>query len=181
MATEAYDALYNLRTQFLNAIANNSLKSIDSLQRTWTLIEMELALYNLAVEKSDTEAAAVHLAKIEELVEGTDLQITYQSYLLRELKLEKFEDVSSVQTFEMPANSLLQSVDINWVSGTPVVSVGITAGGKTIMGDRDDCISGTDSNNIIHKSFPAAQTIYINISGGTVNINLDYETNYFSS
>ncbi len=174
---ELYDALIPVEARLINALSSESLRVIDPLKTEWITLTMELALYNLAIEKGDTTAANEHLAKIEIILNSSDLEVTYQSYLLREFRLEKFESVSTNQTWSAEEGSLLTGIDISHESGTPTVRVGTTDGGDEILGDR--LITALqNSNNTVRKSFIADDIIYITISGGTVDVNLDYETNY---
>jgi hypothetical protein len=176
---EVYDALVPKRTQLYNALEGSSIRVITPLNQQWLLYELELSMYNLAVEKGDSTAAQTHLDALEVLLNSGDLEITYQSYLLRSQRVEKYVNASIDQVFTMPAGSLLVGFDIRGKSGTTTVFVGTSDGGKNIMGDRV-VGAGSDSNNNIRKTFASATIIYISISGGTVDLNIDYEENYLT-
>lgn len=173
-----YDVLVEAEQRFLTALSNSSLSTIALLERQWVQLNMELNLYNLAIEKGDTDGAEDHLAEIEDILNSSDLEVTYQSYLLREFRVQEFDSVSTNQTWSAEEGTLLSGIDLRHVSGTPTVKVGITPAGDEIMSNRTVTAS-EDSNNSVRESFINATTVYITISGGTVTVNLDYETNYF--
>lgn len=118
------------------------------------------------------------IVKIDGLQEALDnIQAPEQS-TSRELRVEKYVNVNSNQVFLLPAKAVIRGINITFLSGTPVVRAGTTDGGKEIMSDRD-IISGKDSNNQVLLSVQTNTNIFISISSGSVNLNIDYETNYF--
>lgn len=175
---DLYDVLVLAEQRYLNALADSSKRVIDPLQTDWVQLNMEYNLYHLAIEGGDTVAAEGHLTTMEDILNSTDLEVTYSSYLVREIRKQQFDSVSTSQTWAAEEGCLLTGIDIHWVASTPTVRVGTTLGGDEIMGDRL-VTSAADSNNSVRKSFTSASTVYITISGGTVTVNLDYETNYF--
>jgi hypothetical protein len=96
----------------------------------------------------------------------------------REFRVERMTDVSDDTTFIMPSGSVLRSFDIVFVSGTPVVKLGVTEDGNEIMSERTITVDD-DPINPVPKSCIAEIVLYISVSGGVVDINIDYETNYF--
>ena len=89
---------------------------------------------------------------------------------------EQLTGITTNQTFSLPANSKLRSIDFKVTAGTPTVSASITIGGFEFFGEK--LISGVDGNEIPFITI-AAQDIYLTISGGTVTINITYAPNYF--
>lgn len=175
---DLYDVLVNAEQLYLTALSNSSKRVIEPLQTDWVQLNMEYNLYHLAIEGGDSVAAETHLATMEDILNTSDLEVTYSTYILREIRKQEFDSVSTSQTWAAESGTLLSGIDIHWVASTPTVRVGTTLGGDEIMGDRL-VTSAADSNNAVRKSFTAATTVYITISGGTVTVNLDYETNYF--
>lgn len=114
-------------------------------------------------------------------VEGLDEALAnYQNMVpttSREFKVQRMPSVSSSSNFELPVKSILHAIDIRFVLGAPVVRIGTTNGGNELVSDRN-ILTGFDKNIPVRKSYPQAQTIYFTVSGGTVNILIDYETNY---
>lgn len=84
--------------------------------------------------------------------------------------------ISSNQIFNLPANSKLKAIDYKVTAGTPTISASITIGGFELIEEK--LISGIDGNELAY-IFENSTSIYLNVTGGTVTINIQYVTNYF--
>jgi hypothetical protein len=89
---------------------------------------------------------------------------------------EQLEDITANQTFTLPANSKLKSIDYKVTAGTPTISASTTIGGFEIIEEK--AITGIDGNETAY-IFDAETDIYLNVTGGTVTINITYVSNYF--
>jgi hypothetical protein len=94
------------------------------------------------------------------------------------LIVDKNTNKSADFTFDIPANAKLEAIDYRGVSGTTSVKVGTTPAGTEILSNRTVTTSN-DSNNYIGKTFINPTTLYITITGGTINVNFAYRENYF--
>lgn len=89
---------------------------------------------------------------------------------------EQLEDITTNQTFNLPANSKLKSIDYKVTAGTPTISASTTIGGFELIEEKT--ITGLDGNEVA-LIVENATDIYLNVTGGTVTINISYVSNYF--
>jgi hypothetical protein len=101
-----------------------------------------------------------------------------QNYQTQGVTTSKETNKTADFTKVFAANTKIESIDFKHVSGTPVLKVGETISGDEIS---PEIILGSNEhlNILISKSYESSQTIYITLSGGTVNVNFNYRTNYF--
>jgi hypothetical protein len=132
-------------------------------------------LYNSDNDKTRLSLTDRLVAGIIGLV-GT-YNITFAN-LLNQIKgyTTQLTAIAANQTFTIPANSKLQSIDFKVTAGTPTISAGLTVGGFEIIPEKP--ISDVDGNETPW-IFSASDDIYIGVSGGTVTINITYISNYF--
>jgi len=97
-----------------------------------------------------------------------------QTDIANRLKIEKKTSVSAATTFSMPNASKLESIDFYHISSTVTVKVGTAVGLDDIVSEFE--ISVGAESVIAPKLYPTTGTLYITVSGGTVNININYRT-----
>ena len=126
------------------------------------------------------------------LKSGVDYQITYanlvaplnsiisilQAYQNQGLQTTKETSKSAPFTIALDANTRLYSIDFQKVSGSPLVKIGTTLSGEQISPELE-VLTNEPLDVNIGKTYTPATTIYVGISGGTVNININYRPNYF--
>lgn len=80
------------------------------------------------------------------------------------------------------ASAYVAGVYFNWVSGTPAIKVGLTVGGSEISGlPTGTPVSPTTKSLTVSvdSTYVDATTLYIDITGGAVNVNFRYINNFF--
>ncbi len=93
--------------------------------------------------------------------------------------LDKETDKAAAFTKDFSSGEKLESIDFEYVSGTPLIKVGTSAGGTQIsLSEFAVPIDGTLPLHV-NRIFSGATTVHISISGGVVNVNFDYRTLYF--
>lgn len=86
---------------------------------------------------------------------------------------------NSDYNFALDAGVKLENIDFEWQASSPLIKIGTTPGGTEIslaelsVPNNDYLVVNID------KIMTATTTIYISISGGTVNFKITYRTNYF--
>jgi hypothetical protein len=104
----------------------------------------------------------------------TDIESQIEVSIIVDQNVNKSADF----TFEIPANGKLEAIDFRGISGTTSVKVGTTPAGTEILSNRT-VTTAQDSNNYIGKTFISPTTLYVTITGGTINVNFAYRENYF--
>jgi len=97
----------------------------------------------------------------------------------RPLSFVQDSNKSTSYTKDFSENSITERIDYKWKSGTPVVKIGTTLGGEDIVSELT-VSDNTSSVNLITFPFDADTTVYITISGGTVDIMWIYRTGYWT-
>lgn len=85
---------------------------------------------------------------------------------------------SSDYPIAFDAGTKLFSIDIQHLSGNPLIKVGTTSGGDEISLSQIPIPSG-EVITLDGRTFDINTTVYISISGGSVNINYLFIENYF--
>jgi len=82
----------------------------------------------------------------------------------------------SINTSQMlPADSWIEKFSITPVSGSPVIKIGLTSNGSEIL----DSTTVSELIPLIYQQYIASDTtFYFSISGGVVNIRIDFQINY---
>lgn len=88
----------------------------------------------------------------------------------------KLENLAANTNQGIAANTYVYQVSLNKVSGTPVVRIGTTANGTDIL---DDTEVGSFNQALIQQYFGTANTFYITLSGGVINVRFDVNNNFF--
>lgn len=110
------------------------------------------------------------------LINALTVQINnLQTQINNTQKKQKSENISTAQTFTIPAKAKVTSVDFLEISGTPLIKVGSSIGLDDYIPEHE--IVGADIN-IIQLLVPVSTVMYISISGGTVNYTITYEENH---
>ena len=102
---------------------------------------------------------------------------TLQTYDSQATQTTKHASKSADFTQILGSNVKLESIDIVWVSGTPSIEVGTSLAANDIISGRTPT-SGNPSINLLAEYFGSSTTLYFAVSGGTVNINVNYRENY---
>jgi len=93
----------------------------------------------------------------------------------------RYTDKSADFTQAIESGQKINAIDIRLISGSPVVSVGITPGGgelielSTIELQED----GSDFNQVVNKSYGEAVTLYFTITGGHIMISISTQKKTF--
>lgn len=93
----------------------------------------------------------------------------------------RFLNQSGNFTQALEASEKILSVDIRYLSGSPIVSLGLSPAGIDII-ELESIVSnsdGQDFNMPIYKSYNSAKTLYFTITGGNVSIVLKTSKNLF--
>ena len=77
----------------------------------------------------------------------------------------------------MDENVKIEAIDIRRKSGTPVFKIGTTAGGDEILTEKSLTVG--DLNLLVGKTYSASTTLYFTLSGGTIDVNINYKPEYF--
>lgn len=97
---------------------------------------------------------------------------------LRGLFKERFANKSAAFTVVLDADLKLVDIDFIWVASNPVVKVGTTgAGTKDIISGRT-LSSVKNSTNSLSDYFKTSKTLYFTITGGTVDVIINYKKTY---
>lgn len=78
----------------------------------------------------------------------------------------------------IPANSFVNGVGIKNVAGSPTIKIGTTYGGEEIL---PATLYTEFSYNLWQGYYNTATNIYINITGGTMDLRIDYTNPYYSA
>ena len=90
--------------------------------------------------------------------------------------IKKYQNLASEEIVNTPAKSLLTQIVIKGKTGSPVISVGSSSGAEDIS--RAKSVSAGSFLVVTKgKMYETAQNIYLNISGGTVDVSLIFTTN----
>lgn len=101
-----------------------------------------------------------------------------QGHVDQDTQTTKHASKSAAFTQVLGSNVKLESIDIRWISGTPSIIAGTTALASDILSARTPT-SGNPSCNILSEYYQTAQTLYITVTGGTVDINTNIRESYF--
>ena len=88
----------------------------------------------------------------------------------------KLEGVNSNTTLAVAANSYIEYIAISATAGTPSIHVGTTPNGTDII---PATTPGNFSLTQLEQYFQNATTLYITISGGTVNMRVGLLSNFY--
>jgi len=99
-----------------------------------------------------------------------------ETYVNQALKTDKLKNQSADFSKALGSDVKLESIDYIHVSGTPNVKVGTSAGASDVIPPQSFS-SGALCNNRI-KYFEASTTLYVTITGGTIDIIFNYRQNY---
>ncbi len=92
---------------------------------------------------------------------------------------QKFSDVAAEQIVAIPAGARLDRIDYKGKTGTTVVSVGLSSGTKEIQSNRTVAVDDVNKGGSLGRNFKDATNIYINVSGGEVDITVTTVGNIF--
>ena len=93
----------------------------------------------------------------------------------------RFLNQSANFTQALEVSEKILSIDIRYLSGSPVVSVGLSPAGIDII-ELESIASnadGQDFNMMVSKSYNSAKTLYFTITGGNVSVVLKTSKNLF--
>lgn len=88
----------------------------------------------------------------------------------------KLTGVNANTNQDIPDNTFLQDIFISATVGTPTLRIGTTPNGTDIM---PDTAPGSFSQVSVQQYIATATTLYITISGGTVNIRFGVLNNFY--
>lgn len=93
----------------------------------------------------------------------------------------RFLNQSANFTQAIAASEKILSIDIRYLTGSPVVSIGFTPSGIDLL-ELESITNNADSqdyNMPVNRSYSSAKTLYFTISGGNVSIVLKTSKNLF--
>ena len=99
------------------------------------------------------------------------------AYINQATQTYKEKNKSADFTKSFDADTAIDGIDFMWVSGTPNVKVGTSALANDVISGRTP-LSGDPSRNLVSEYYLSAQTLYFTVTGGTVNIVINYRNNY---
>lgn len=73
-------------------------------------------------------------------------------------------------------NTKLESIDFKYLSGSLTISVGTTPAGTEIINSLT--LTSESASNLLDLIFDSAETLYFTISGGAVDVIINYRLNY---
>ena len=88
----------------------------------------------------------------------------------------KLPGVNSNTTQVISADTYVESIYLTATSGTPTVRIGTTPNGQDICPDVQP---GSFQNIFVQQYFAVSTTLYITLSGGTINVRFDLTNNFF--
>jgi hypothetical protein len=107
---------------------------------------------------------------------------TINTYINQAPQTDKFKSKSADFTESIAADTKIESIDFVWVSGTVSVKVGTSASGGEIISGRTVTNTKNSFNPLGGASayFGSSGTLYFTISGGDIDIIINYRNNYNS-
>lgn len=88
----------------------------------------------------------------------------------------KLAGVNANTSQPIAANTFVQDIFISASAGTPLLRIGTTPNGTDIM---PDTTPGSFAQVSVQEYFASLTTLYITISGGTVNIRINVLNNFY--
>lgn len=88
----------------------------------------------------------------------------------------KLNGISANNTQIIPADTFVNSIFISATIGTPTIRIGTTPNGTDICPDVQP---GSFQAIMVQQYFPTGITLYLTLSGGTVNVRFDVIQNFY--
>lgn len=88
----------------------------------------------------------------------------------------KLTGINSNAQQAISANTFLQAIYISSTTGTPTIRIGTTPNGQDICPDVQP---GSFQSIIVQQYYSTGVTLYITLSGGTVNIRFDVIQSFY--
>lgn len=89
----------------------------------------------------------------------------------------KLPGVSANTMQAVASDTMVTNISISGTAGAPVMRIGITPNGTEIM---PDVSIGNSQLITADEYFQGAGNLYFTVSGGTVNIRIEYEPKYYN-
>lgn len=80
-------------------------------------------------------------------------------------------------TQDMAADTYVSDIAVSGIAGAPILRIGITPNGQELL---PDTAVGNSLPVQTDYYFQNAGTLYFTLSGGTINIRIDYIPNYYN-
>lgn len=134
------------------------------------------SLFESAAIDTLTDQVQDSIVPLQYLIQIQNL-LTVMSFPLRSLSPFTLLNISASQTFQIAANTFIDSIGMGAVTGAPVISIGTTPGGTDIV---NAVTPGAFNRAVVEQLIANASTWYITISGGgTANISFMQVLGYF--
>lgn len=93
----------------------------------------------------------------------------------------RFVNKSSNFSQNLLNSEKIESIDIRFISGSPIIKIGITPDGEEILEAQaiELMADNSDFNIMVSKSFNAEITLYFTITGGNISLTLSTRKNIF--
>lgn len=88
----------------------------------------------------------------------------------------KLPGVNSNTTQVISSDTFVEAIYLTATSGTPTVRIGTTPNGQEICPDVQP---GSFQTVFVQQYFAVSTTLYITLSGGTINVRFDLTNNFF--
>jgi len=99
------------------------------------------------------------------------------TYIAQATQTNKYKSQSANFTDVLGSDCKVESIDFIWVSGSPNVKVGLSSLANDIISGRNP-ISADPSENTLNKYLGTSTTLYFTITGGSVDVIINYRENY---
>jgi hypothetical protein len=84
---------------------------------------------------------------------------------------------SSDFTYTIPGNSRLETIDFKYISGTPLVKVGVTVGAEDVLFEH--VVLSAGETNGTPRNIPTDLPLFIAVSGGVVTAKFGYRDGFW--
>lgn len=116
--------------------------------------------------------------RVSTLFNSINSRVTALENNLGNYSITKYTNKSAAFTHVLEADENLTGVDLRFISGSPVIKIGTSAGSDNIMSERT-LVTGVDDSTYIGYPVQVDTTLYITVTGGNASITLTIRNNMF--
>jgi hypothetical protein len=158
---------------------------VESLRFPANLLALLTDLTNYLNKSSDLITQADAEAGISSTAQSWSSIRVRQAIIAWYATVEGRKDITFIQEsdknanfeYTIPGNSRLETIDFNYVSGTPTVKIGTSAGGEDVLFEH--IIDSLGETNVIPRNVPVDLLLHVSVSGGTVTPMFGYRENFW--
>ena len=122
---------------------------------------------------TDNTAKTFSALRVRQAIEAWYSTIAMSKVLL----FIQVSDQSANFTYTIPGNSRLETIDFNYISGTPLVKIGLTAGAEDVLFEH--VVLSAGEINQIPRNVSSDLPLFISISGGVVDVMFSYRSGFW--